>query len=183
MQATLCVIFAGSVALAQMVVMHHRGGSEPDAREDTSFGPVERMVPPAGWVQRSHDGRNRSFLVYQEPEKPGQKPRILRYRWEQLSRVVPLREYLLANEVVGHSVDQVIFEGHLEEEFQLEEGVGVLIATTPAGGAQSRMRWIACTILPDGKAITLEMDCPEVREAAADKQTLLDTAQSMEFRN
>jgi hypothetical protein len=185
MQATLCVVFAGSVALAQLVVVHHRGSRLATPVTATAMGPIKRMSLPTGWVVRSHD-KSPVFLIDQEPDKPDMQGRTLTGSWEQLPKNVPVREYLQTSQLSDPDVRVVSFANDADEEIQMGDGTGVVMATTRSGGTgvrQIRVKWIACTVRPDGKAITLELDCPENSDPEADKQTLIEWAQSMEFRN
>lgn len=182
MQVTLSVIFAGSVALAQIVVVHHHHSAHQGTSIATGLGPLKRMNLPLGWVIRSHD-KAPVFLFDQEPDRPEQQGRTLTGTWEQLPKVISVQDYLQSTQLADLEVRVVAVDGHADEQIQMGDGMGVLIATTHGSGPEKpQITWIACTIRPDGKAITLVLDCPESTDPAADKQTLLETAQSMQFR-
>jgi hypothetical protein len=183
MQVALCVIFAGTVGLAQVVVVHHRHASMAATSSSRPLGPVKRMNLPTGWVIRSHD-KDPVFLFDQEPDRPEQRGRTLTGKWQRLPQAIPIDEYLQTSQLADPEVRVVSIDGKAQQEIQMGDGPGILMATTRSTEMElPAIKWIACTIRPDGTAITLELDCPGDSDPAADKQVLLDSAQSMEFRD
>lgn len=179
MQVALCVIFAGSVALAALVTHERRalGDGTELTGSHGELGPIRQIVVPSGWVH--FPGRGPVVFRAQEPDRTDHDGRTLTCSCTRLAGAVSPLEYLQATLLAGPRV-RIISQ---VQEINMCGVTGALLAIdhSSADGFQ----WIACCVLPSGWVITLLLDCPgnDLNALNEDGQTLQDIAASIELRN
>jgi hypothetical protein len=178
MQATMCAIIFASVGLAELSIRYHQSvdGSGKLVSVDFNHRALRGVVHlPAEWVLQKGEMVGPTVFVAHvrgTPEHPGRK---LICRVQQLPEVIPPEQYLQTTDIFSGNAPLVV------EPVTMGGVAGVMLEVSRETVEESQNQWIACCVLPDGKAVTLIMDCPATDDPDTDRQTFHDIVSSIEF--
>jgi hypothetical protein len=179
MQVTLCAILCLTLGLSALVSRNRGNLPFAGAR---NFGQW-RVELPRGWViprrtvlpliveakepAAEHEGR--TILVRTEQKNPGLSPE------EYLDNSGLLQG---AVEAVGESDPISIPVAGTTGVLMQRQRAMQMDADLPAG---YQPVWFAAGVLPNGRAISIELDCPDEMDPIADKMLIEKTAASLHF--
>ena len=191
LQGTLCLVLAGTLALARVV----QRMSEPDhdaelAQALAEIGPLKlRMLGPVGWLeQRSPDGM--TLLEHGTEERRGRRLRI----WHSYGTIFmsPL-EFLVRSGELSTADAAILLSASGSPEKPARLGTitmagssGVVVSQTrlfrgiPGQPSAVRSETVAATVLPTGDALLIRLD-GDAAEADDDLEFIAKIAATIEL--
>jgi hypothetical protein len=189
MQLVLWIIFGASVGLAALVT-HDRQTRNGNRLADVRYVGRIGVKLPTGWIlQRENQGN--VLLVASEPDTADQKGRQITIRRHKVDPTVSPEQFLESSGLLTGTLRLVSTDpaANIAEPITIANQPGVMLSVKKPLGSPSapdsdyETELFAVSVRPSGLGISLELDCPGDSDPEADRQTLIDIAQSMDVQD